>query len=140
MKKGFTLIEVIIFITLISLVFITSSYIIAASIRNSNTNIHKILATHYGEELLEWLKGEKETNWENFPKSGTYCFNDSSISSSWPIIGTCGNNYSLKGFYLREVAFSNGSSTKVDVNIKVDWQEPARIFSVPIKTVFTIWE
>lgn len=61
-KKGISLIELIIFISIFStsLIFLLSSVTYSTySFRNSQ---QKILATHFGEETFEWLKMQKESN------------------------------------------------------------------------------
>ena len=75
-KKSFTLIEVLIFVTILSLFFVVASAVTITSLQNLKVQEHKILATRYAEELLEWLRGEKEVDWNKFINyRGNYCFN-----------------------------------------------------------------
>src|SRR3989338_9286294 len=75
-KAGFTLIEVVIFVSLISVIFVTFAALTTTTIRWSKINEHKILASHNVEELREWLRGQKETDFEGFEaKNGSWCFN-----------------------------------------------------------------
>lgn len=157
-NKGFTLIEVLIFTTLISFIFITLSYLAVNSIQNSKIGAHKILATHYAEELREVLRNQKEDDWTNFI---------SSIPLSPTIIITCYGPLSLTGsastepystdqckaaqfvvgtapdaIFKRYVSMKRYIDThptkpnQVDVDITVEWIDGGRTFTVPLNTVF----
>jgi prepilin-type N-terminal cleavage/methylation domain len=60
-KKSFTLIEVLIFVTILSLFFVAAAAVTIVSLRNLKVQEHKILATRYAEELLELAKREKRS-------------------------------------------------------------------------------
>jgi type II secretory pathway pseudopilin PulG len=140
-KKSFTLIEVLIFVTILSLFLLLLPRSLIISLRNLKIQEHKILATRYAEELLEWLRGEKEVDWNLFTtKSDTYCFNSSPISS-WGNLGNC-SSYSLNTLYKREVVLTSYGTPpyQVNVSITVSWQELGQTYQVPINTVFTVWE
>jgi len=143
-KKSFTLIEVLIFVTILSLFFVAAAAITIASLRNLKVQEHKILATRYAEELLEWLRGEKEADWNQFTThSGPYCFNSSPIQmSNWPTSGNCPTGSFLNNLYKREVTLNPQGSPpyQVNVSITVLWQELGQTYQVPINTVFTVWE
>ena len=143
-KKSFTLIEVLIFVTILSLFFVTAITITVVSLRNLKIQEHKILATRYAEELLEWLRGEKEADWNQFTThSGPYCFNSSPIPmSNWPTSGNCPPASFLNNLYKREVILTPQGSPpyQVNVSITVLWQELGQTYQVPINTVFTVWE
>ena len=51
-KNGFSLIEVLVFITIMSLVFVTAASVVAISLGNLKINEHKLVATRYGERLI----------------------------------------------------------------------------------------
>lgn len=144
-NRGFSLIEVLVFVTILSLFFIAASSISLVSLRNLKSNENKILATRYAEEVLEWLRGEKEDDWNVFyGKSsdiGTkYCFN--SLNLSWPTSGACGS-FDLYSFYKRETTLKRGligADPKIDISITVSWNEATQTITVPINTVFTRFE
>ncbi len=141
-KSGFTLVEVLIFVTLISLIFITFSAITAVSLTRELTNEHKILGAHYAEEVREWIRGQKEINWEDFTanKMGSWCFNAEPVSS-WPSqTGNC-NDYDLNSLFKREVDLStNADTTQVTVSIVVLWRDGANSYQIPVNTVLSIYE
>jgi len=140
-KKSFTLIEVLIFVSILSLFFVAAASVTIVSLRNLKVQEHKILATRYAEELLEWLRGEKEADWNDFvnhssPLGSTYCFNLLNWSS-----GEC-TNYGLNNFYKRWATLTSQGSPppQVYISIIVEWRELGQIYQVPLNTVFTVWE
>lgn len=144
-KSGFSLIEVLIFITVISLFFVSAAAVVSVVVKNMKVNEHKILGTRFAQEAVEWLRSEKEVDWNAFaeraPSSGTpveYCLN----SLAWNSM-PC--DYSLKTLYQRTVTLKSiesvgGYKYQVDVSVLVKWNEPGRAYSIPINTTFSIWE
>ena len=142
MKKfrGFTLIEVLVFVTVLSLFFISAVTITTFSLRNLKIQEHKIIATRYAEESSEWVKQEKEDDWQVFAShNGTnYCLN----SLSWTN-GLC-STYSLgtPGFFKRDLILSiSGNPTdKITTVLTVSWLENGVNQNVILKSVYNLWE
>ena len=143
LNSAFSLIEVLIFISILSIFFVAAISVAVTSLRNMQINEHKIVATRYSQELLDWLRAEREENWVTFydKSTGTYCFNDSDISWDGGVVD-CQDVYSLgSGIkYKREVNLSRASSTQVEIKIITEWQELGNTYSVPINTIVAIWE
>lgn len=157
--KAFSLIEVLIFVVVFSLFFIIAASIVTSTLRITKENQNKIKASHYVEELREWLRSEKETNWggsiyvgsinsftEQVSQSSpttSFCFNSSPIAS-WPAIGTTNCNFTLDGQYRRIATFSativNGFVNQISANISTEWKSGEEIRSIPLQSVFSIWE
>lgn len=147
-KKGFTLLEVLIFVTLLTIVFVGLAYLATYSIKNTIVSQHKVLATHYGEELQEWLRGEKEAGWEPFvgkagnPTALIYCVNTLPADISGLTAGSgCGSSYALNSLFKRELRMTrDDDSTQVTVFITTSWLEGNNVLQVPINTVLAVWE
>lgn len=148
LRQSFSLVEVLIFVTILGLFFVAAAAITLVSLRNMKINEHKIIATHYAEELLSWLQSEKDANWNTiYSKTGTYCFKESPIIS-WVTIGDCGSadflsHNSLSTIFKRKVIFSKPNPNplnQININITVSWNELGNTYSVPLRTVFTVWE
>ncbi len=142
-RAGFSLIEVLIFSALFSMIFLAVTSAMVSSLRNTKQSQRRIMATYYASELKDWLKGQKETSFANFPKSGTQCFNTSPITA-WGATGNCGSSFTLgQGsdiVFKRYVSFTNGTSTQVNVNVTVEWNEGNVVTTLPLNTRFTSWE
>lgn len=142
-QQGVTLLEVLIFITILSLIFLGIAYSTVASLRKTDFSKNKILSARYAEELEEWMRGEKEATWSAFvahssaSPGSTYCFNDSELL--WPALGSCDGSYGLFEKFKREATLV-GTGTQVSVSILVEWKELGNTYSVPLDTVFSLWE
>ncbi len=149
MKKytlGFSLIEILVFITILSLVFISAIALGTVSIRNSKNAENKILAAHYGEELLAWLRSQKDADWLTFigqsaaPPGVQYCFSDEPVSS-WPSSGSCTSSQLIKNLFKRQATLIYDSSIqRVNIDLTVDWNEGGNSYSLPIKGLFSQFE
>src|SRR3989338_7171355 len=143
MKKGFSLIEVLVFVTVLSLVFVAAMAVVTYSLRTMKINEHKILASHYAEEAMEWGKGQKEDNWVEFtaldavPGASIFCINDLNFNNA----NECGTSYDLgtPATFKREVLLENvpDSTTPDQVNatVYVFWLEGGQDFDVSVSTV-----
>ena len=70
--RGFSLIEVMIFVSILGIVFIITIGYVINLLRTMKVNEHKVMATYYAEELREWLKSEKEADWDAFSQKAGY--------------------------------------------------------------------
>jgi len=143
-EKSFTLVEVLIFVAILEIFFVAAATVTFISVRNMKYNEHKIMATYYAEQLLNWMRNEKEIDWNEFSNkaSDSYCFNSTDIR--WPdFSGACrDNDYSLNSFYKRSAVLSKEGNppSKFTVAITVAWQELGNNYFIPLNTIFTIWE
>ncbi|MCX7956066.1 MAG: type II secretion system GspH family protein [Patescibacteria group bacterium] len=126
MKKSFSLIEILVFISILSVFFIAVLSVSVFFLRNFKTQQYKILATHLLEEAIEWIRFEKDFDWYYFSQKSslsgkTYCLNELNWNNQFP----CGENYSLgiPNIFKREVILRNldSSATKIEVIINVFW-------------------
>lgn len=157
--SAFSLIEVLIFVVVFSLFFVTAASIVTSTLRITKENQNKIKASHYVEELREWLRSEKETNWggsiyvgsissftEQVSQSSpttSFCFNSSPIAS-WPSSGTFNCEFTLDSQFRRIATFSativSGFVNQISANISTEWKNGEEIRSIPLQSVFSIWE
>lgn len=141
-NKSFSLVEVLVFIAVLGLFFVAALSVATFNLKNMKIQEHKILATRYAEEAVEWVKQEKEDDWSVFIIRGsligiTYCLN----SLNWSNLpNPC--DYSLGTIYKRELVIKNSGLpvNQVETTITVYWQDMGTDLSVPIKTVFKLLE
>lgn len=146
-QQGMTLLEVLIFTTMITLIFLTIASATTQSIKRTIYNQQKIIATHYAEEAQEWMRGEKESDWSVFSARAdtTYCLNAAisvcdGAGSCWDNRTACGpTDYSLGGHFKRSSVLTTHGSL-IDVTTTVEWIEGSNTYSVPINTTFSRWE
>ncbi len=147
---GFSLIEVLVFVGILSMFFVVAASVTVTSLRNMKISEHKLIATHYARELEDWLRNEKENDFATFAgnyasETGkTWCFAISPIAA-WDLVdGSCGSTELISGLFKREVILRSYSSagvvTSVSVDMTVSWLETGISYSVPVSTLFTIYE
>ena len=64
-KKAFSLPEVIIAVSMVAMIIITATNLLASSMRSNRTNINQIIAYNLAEEALEGLRDIRDSNWLN---------------------------------------------------------------------------
>ena len=154
-QEGFTFIEILVFVTIVSLLFVSLTSVVTSSLQRMKIVEERLYAQRYAEELLEWLRAEKETDWQAFMDrdvngSGTiYCFNNAIdfLNDDWdedgPTPGPCADYNGITGtsplIYKRYVVLTHRGSppTQMSVQIVIEWQNGNKFYSVPLNTIFT---
>lgn len=157
-KEAFSLLEILIFVTLLNVFFVTAAAIITAMVRNLKFNEHKLVASHYTRQLEEWLRAQKEIDWggalcssctpDTFTEYSSvyattrYCFTGLSWSTARTTSYTCPSD--LDGLYQRYADLtaisSGGYVERVTATIVTSWMELNSSRDVTIKTEFRILE
>lgn len=145
LANGFSLIEVLIFTVVLGLFFVAAMSITTFNLKSMKIQEHKILATRFAEDGIEWVTQEKEDDWSIFITRGStdgkiYCLNN----LNWNTFVSCGEIYALgtPGFFKRELLITNSGSpvNQVDVTVTVYWQDMGTVLSVSTKAVFKLLE
>lgn len=140
-KTGFTLLEVLIVIGILSVFLLSAVTVSIVSVQNLKNSENKILASRYAEGLIEWLKGEKEKNWDGIDglvskATGVKrCFVE---PIEWPTSpGDCSANQKINNFFTREAIITYyDTSKRVTINATVSWNEGDETITIPINTIF----
>ena len=157
-ESGLTLIEAVIFISILSTIILAIVYSTTISLRRTQFNIRKINATRYSEEVEEWMRGEKESNWAEFlaRSDQTYCMNEDMYLCSgkedgaggcWDVNTACdgpddytlGENDELNNGYRRNATLTT-DGTRVNVVITTEWTDGPNVYDVTITSAFSRWE
>lgn len=156
--EGFSLIEVIIFVAILSIFLVTAATITTLSMHQNSLQINKIKAVHYNDQLLEWLRSEKDRDWNNLTEKATslpggsvYCFCSEDLS--WATASIKADKSAccptpLSSLFKRYVTLSSSiyaptgfsPSSQIEVTIDTDWQEAGNSYSTKLHTLFTPWE
>ena len=137
--QAFSLVEVLVFVAVIAIFFIVASAVTVAILRNMKINEHKIIATRYAEEAIEWLKNEKETDWKTFTTNAAICAsNQCFYNLDWS--GRCISCNKIDEIYSRTVDFQPVSSSVINVTVKVSWSEIGNTYTVPIQSTFSFFD
>lgn len=140
--QGFSLIEVMIVTSILSIFFTLALTVVVVSLRNMKVQEHKLLANFYADQLKEWLIYKKEEDWNDFKtRTGNYCFNVQSINN-WPTNGGCLiNDYSLANLFKRQVNLSfNTDANQMEILITVSWIDLNKNYQINLPLVLIPWE
>ncbi len=144
-KNSFTLIEILVFTTIISIFFIAAMSVTVFFLKNIKTQQYKIIATHLLEEAVEWLKYEKESDWNiiaskdiNNGSGTTYCLNN----LSWNQQGICNQSFGSPSLFKRELIIKqlNNPVTKIELTITVSWNDVGGVNKITSKQILSIIE
>lgn len=153
-NNGFSIIEVIVFTAMMSVVLVAAVGYTVRLVFTMTHNRHRLLATHYVEEVKEWLNGERETDWQVFQSNATvvpklYCLNaplqlDDTLASLptgtcdfTGIVGVDPQIYQRRLFLSKNVA---GTADRVTAVIQVSWRDEGVLYTEEIETVYSVWE
>ena len=158
-RTSFTLLEVMIFIMILSVVLVSATSYITRLLVNLRANEHRTNAVYLADDVKEWLNGERESNsWDVFSAKGTaagatYCVNqllnlNNTIVQLGPptnIIpaGNCTTNASihpgLPAIYRRQLILHTNNvvpPTQITASITVSWVENGVPKSVVTKSIY----
>lgn len=125
--NGFSLIEIIIFVSILSVALIS----LIASVNYSSVLLanarYKVIATRFSEELSEWLKYQRQyygytsINDQIPTNEVTYCFNTIILSDSWPTAGECAAaDFSLDNYFKREVTLTKDPLIPDEIVVEIN--------------------
>lgn len=149
-KKGFSLLEVIVATSLLSIILVASVSFTTSLIKNMEYNKTKLYATRHLDDLKEFVDGERLSDWSSFatkayPSGNKFCFNEL-ISDKTTISNTsaCRNFNGVDQsvgpkIFKREVTLS-GNINKVTATFEVSWQQGGRTYTEDAVTVYTQWQ
>ncbi len=145
--RGFTIIEALIFITVLSLFFIATLSVSTAMLRTMKSDEQRLIADRYAQEAYQWLRTQKEIDWAAFYSKGpgTYCLSDT-LSLGGAVGGPNSCPYDLASFdrpnvFRRWVSIipEGGNDAQVRVRVVVEWEDGQTEQDVTIDTVFSLW-
>ncbi|PIZ65793.1 hypothetical protein COU87_04905 [Candidatus Roizmanbacteria bacterium CG10_big_fil_rev_8_21_14_0_10_39_12] len=152
--SSFSLIEVIVFTSMLSIVLVAAVGYTVRLVFTMTHNRHKLVATHYVDEVKEWLNGERETDWDQFQGFAsvggqTYCVNNQlNLNSTLSTLstGTCnfdgvvGNDPLI---YQRQIIMTKNlaaNPTRIIALIRVSWRDEGVLYVEQIETIYSVWE
>ena len=149
MKKrnilGQSLVEVVLALGLITLIMVTVVAAASISITNSSFSKNQTLSTRLSETTLEWLRGQRNEDWDYFLSQGlsggiqqTKCFTTLFWDDS--NIGSCSDTeYIPDTFLKREVDFYLVDSSTIEVTVRIYWIDAGGYHEVNSSTYLTNW-
>lgn len=149
--QGQSLFELVVAIGIIGLILLALVSLSTLSVRNATTSRNQAEGARLGQEAIEWLRGERDKDWDDFLAQVTTpnykCLEGLSWSQANP--GACSTNDLISSIYQREARFecinldcdinNDGTDDEVDAVITVFWTDAQGYHEIKNSTHFTDW-
>lgn len=127
MKKesGQSLIEILAALAVMTIAILALVSITMISVRNASFAKNQSLATKYAQEAIEESRQSRNNNRNDFFDDNSLC-QGTSLSPPSP-------------FSLTKTCSVNADNDKMDVEVKVEWNQTGKTHQVVLKTYLTQW-
>jgi len=140
-EKGQSLFEVVLALAVAALIIIAIVALATISIRNANFSRNQSLTTRYAQEAIEWLRGQRDEDWDAFAARALtplWCLK--SLSWTDAKIGECGSSdFIFDTIFKREISFTILDASNIDTAVKVYWEDAQGLHETKTVTTFTDW-
>lgn len=143
-EKGQSLFEVVLALGVITAITVGIVSLAVSSIRNAAFSKNKTLAGSYAQEATEWLRSERDNNFDTFKSHAQaqpvprYCL----TGLNWSRFRSCNASDNIAGTPLfREVTFVTSTTGNIIIkaDVKVYWNDSQGDHEVSSITSFTDW-
>lgn len=140
-EKGQSLFEVVLALAVAALIIIAIVALATISIRNASFSRDQSLTTRYAQEAIEWLRGQRDEDWDAFATRALtplWCLK--SLSWTDVKIGECGSSDFISDtIFKREISFTILDASNIDTAVKVYWEDAQGLHETKTVTTFTDW-
>lgn len=140
-ETGQSLFEVVLALAVAALIIVAIVALATTSIRNASFSRNQSLATRYAQEAIEWLRGQRDEDWDAFTTRALtplWCLR--SLSWTDAVIGGCGSSDFISDtIFKREVSFTTIDASNIDTEVNVYWQDAQGLHESKTVTTFTDW-
>lgn len=137
--KGQSLFEVVVALAMATLIVVSVVVLATLSIKSSTFSKAKTMAARYGQETIEWLRGQRDNNWKTFTEmtlASTRCM---VTLDDWGTIGPCSEDQVITGTkFQREVKFPVNEDG-IEARVFVSWNDSSGFHQTQTSTIFTDW-
>lgn len=142
-NRGQSLFEVVLALALATLIIVALVSLVSNSIRNSSYARNKTYATRYTQEAFEWLRGERDGDWDIFSTNYLFCPTPPHVQCldtlAWGDCGTCSDTEFIGDLFKREVSFTDIEADSVTVEVKTYWIDAQGTHEARSSTILTDW-
>lgn len=136
--RGQTLFELIVALAVTVLIVTGIVRIVTLSVRNAIFAKNQAEATRYSQESLEWMREERDKDWDAFlQRSDTvWCLKN----LSWEKGSPCASGDQIQGsIFTREATLTSTVAESIQVLVSVRWSDSIGSHEARTGTVFTRW-
>ena len=139
-QEGQSLFEVVLSLAVISIIVVALVFLASNSVRNTTFSKNKTVSARFSQETVEWLRGERDSDWDAFflraLTSENYCMR----VLDWSDLGTCASDDYVDGTTLvRELTLTIISPDQVQAEVEVSWEDSQGAHQTRFVTDYTDW-
>ena len=142
LQLGQSLFEVILALAVIMMILLTLVSLSTLSIKNTNLSQDKALSTRLTQEMTEWLRSERDNDWDNFAARAAnpvWCMPE--LNWTTARIGACTDSGVVpQTQFKREVHFVSATGTAIEVEVVVYWTSRNNYYEIRSTNIFTNWQ
>lgn len=142
-EKGQSLFEVVLALGLATLIIVAIVSLATSSVRNTSFSKDKTVATRYAQEITEWLRGQRDEDWDVFSTNILFCPTPPHVQCFdeliWGDCGACSSTELIENKFIREISFTSVAADSISVEIKVSWSDSQGLHEVRSSTILTDW-
>jgi len=141
-SQGQSLFEVVVAIGIVSAILVGVMSLATHSISNSTFSREQALAQTYTQEAVEWLRGERDMNWDTFSANSsgtgqTWCLS----ALSWGNAGSCSPSEVISGTnFAREATLTMVNQDEIHVLVSTSWEGKGGQHEARIQTKLNNWK
>jgi type II secretory pathway pseudopilin PulG len=149
-QKGQSLFEVVLALGVITAITVGIVSLTVNAMRNAAFSKNKTLAGRYAQEATEWLRSERDYDFDAFVNhvpgisSVTYCLPSLPANHIWPASGACSSSNYISGTtLLRKVVLTKttpSGKTIIEADVVVYWNDAQGYHEVRSATLFSDWK
>jgi len=142
-KEGQSLFEVVLALGLATLIIVAIVSLATSSIRNTSFSRDKTIATRHAQEATEWLRGQRDEDWDIFSTNVVFCPTPPHVQCFdeliWGDCGSCGSTELIDSKFTREFSFPSVAADSISAEVKVSWSDSQGLHEVRSSTILTDW-
>jgi Tfp pilus assembly protein PilV len=140
-QEGQSLFEVTVALAVVAIILVAVVGVASVSVRNATFSRSKTLAARLAQETVEWLRSERDVDWETFVSYATIptrCM--PTLSWIQAQVGACGEDDLIPGtIFQREVILTLDNET-VQSDVRIIWDDGQGSHEVKVSTFLTDWK
>lgn len=137
-QAGQTLFELIIALAVAVLVVTGIIKIVTISVQNAAFAKNQAEATRFAQEGLEWLRAERDKDWDDFASRSNQIWCLSALA--WQKSSPCTSSDRIADtIFTREADLSSLSTDSIEAILRVSWTDAAGSHESRLGTILTRW-
>lgn len=140
-NKGASLLEIVIAIGLVGVILMSLVALSTKTVSNSTISREKNQATRYTQELIEWVRQQRDDSWSGLNSrittNTTWCM----TAINWDNPGACTESKVIPGTpFRRQAEFNRLNANTIELTVVTQWVDSGNLHESRASTILTKWQ